>query len=185
LRFAGKCVAIISASLIAVRLIGMAFVFSRWTGFLAGAVILIVLLWTAPRWVNWLPGLLIFGVVNSVAGLLSHRVPTHPEAPVSSLVAVLLVIFYTGGCIVTSRYDAAHLSAFDRGALLTYSFCMIWPAFLVGKNLTHFSPIIGWSVGIGVTALVLSFLNHRRRRQNNWRSTHRPLQQADTVHYDN
>jgi hypothetical protein len=185
LRFAGKCVAIISASIIALRLIGMAFAFSRWTGFLAGTVISIVLLWTASRWVKWLPGLLIFGVVNSVAGLISHRVPTNSEAPLSSLVAALLVIFYTGGCIVASRYDATHLSAFDRGALLAYLFCMIWPAFLVGNNLADFSPIIGWSVGIGVTALVLSFLNHSRRRQTNWRSRHRALEQTDTAHYDN
>jgi len=67
------------------------------------------------------------------------------------------------GCIVSYHYDATHLSAVDRLALLVYLFCMIWPAFAT-NNLATVTPVVAWSTSIGVAALIASFAVHRARR---------------------
>ena len=56
-----------------------------------------------------------------------------------------------------------HLSALDRLALLVYLFCMFWPAF-AANDLTTVTPVIAWSIGVGVAALIASFAVHRARR---------------------
>jgi hypothetical protein len=162
LRFAGKFLLAVLGIIAALRLIWASFAFSRWTGFLVLAVLAMVLYATAPRWVRWLPGLLLFGVFNSLLGLITHHAPTNPRIAVPSGVAGLLVVFYAVGCIVSYYYDATHLSAVDRLALLVYLFCMIWPAF--GANdLATVTPVIAWSISIGVAALMASFAVHRAR----------------------
>ena len=163
LRFAGKFLLAVLGIIAALRLIGASFAFSRWTGFLILAVLAMVLYATAPRWVRWLPGLLLFGVFNSLLGLITHHAPTNTLGAVSAGVAGLLVVFYAVGCIVSYYYDATHLSALDRLALLVYLFCMFWPAF-AANDLTTVTPVIAWSIGIGVAAMMASFAVHRARR---------------------
>jgi hypothetical protein len=164
LHFAGKFLLALLGVIVALRLIGAAFAFSRWTGLLVLVVIAIVLYSTARRWVQWLPGLLIFGVINSLIGLVTHHAPTNPQVEVSGWVSGLLVTFYAVGCVVSYHYDATRLSVVDKLALLLYLLCMISPAF-VANNLATLTPIVAWSMGIGMAALIASFAFHRPRRR--------------------
>ncbi len=127
----------------------------------------ILLYLTASRWVRWLPALLIFGVINSLFGLVTHHVPTNSRAPVSMGVAGLLLAFYTVGCLISNQYDAGHLSMLDRAALVVYLFCMVWPAFGAPNDLSKLTPILAWGASIGMAALVASFVAHRIRRGRN------------------
>jgi hypothetical protein len=163
LRFAGKFLLAALGIVAALWAVGASFAFSRWTGFLVLAIIAIVLYATAPRWVRWLPGLLVFGVLNSLLGLVTHHVPTNPGVAVSAGVAGLLIAFYTVGCIVSYNYDAAHLSTVDRFALLLYLFCMVWPAFGARNSLATITPAIAWLTSLGMAALIVSFAAHRAR----------------------
>lgn len=162
-RFASKFLLVMLGVVVALRLVWASFAFSRWTGFLVLAVTAIILYLTASRWVRWLPGLLIFGIINSLIGLITHHAPTNPQVAVSAGVAGLLVTFYSAGCIVSYHYDAAHLSVVDRLALLLYLFCMMWPAF-AANDLATVTPVVAWSTTIGTAALLISFAAHRVRR---------------------
>ena len=114
--------------------------------------------------VRWLPGLLVFGAINSFLGLITHHVPTNRGVEVSAGIASLLLAFYTIGCIVSYHYDATHLSAVDRLSFLTYLFCMVWPAF-APNNLSAVTPIVTWSTGVGMAVLVASFVAHRAQQR--------------------
>jgi hypothetical protein len=162
LRFAGKFLLALLGIVAALWLVGQSFALSRWAGFVLLAVIAILLYSTVPRWVGWLPGLLVFGVLNSLLGLVTHRVPTNPGVAVSAGVAGLLLAFYALGCIVSYNYDATQLSVADRLALLVYLFCMIFPAF-APNNLATVTPAVVWSTTIGMVALIASFAVHRAR----------------------
>jgi len=162
LRFAGKFLLAVLGIVAALWLVGALFAISRWAGFVLLAVVTIVLYSTVPRWVGWLPSLLVFGVLNSLLGLVTHHVPTNPGVVVSAGVAGLLLAFYAIGCIVSYNYDATHLSAADRLALLVYLLCMIWPAF-APNNLAGVTPVVAWSTSIGMAALIASFAVHRAR----------------------
>jgi len=162
LRFAGRFVLYALGTVAALWIVGASFALSRWAGFPLLAVVATILYATAPRWVGWLSGLLVFGVLNSLLGLITRHVPTNPSVAVSAGVAGLLLAFYAIGCIVSYQYDATHLSAVDRLALLAYLFCMIWPAF-APNNLATVTPAVAWSTSIGMAALIASFLAHRGR----------------------
>ena len=162
LRFAGKFLLAVLGVIMALRLIGVALAFSRWTGVLVVVIIATVLYATARHWVRWLPGLLIFGVINSLIGLVTHHAPTNPQVEVSGWVAGLLVAFYAVGCVVSYHYDATRLSAVDKLALLLYLLCMVWPAFSL-NNLATLTAVVVWPMGIGMVALIASFASHRAR----------------------
>ena len=162
-RFGGKFLLVAVGIVGALWILGASFAFSRWAGFAVLVVIIIFLYASAPHWVRWLPGILVFGIINSLLGLLTHHVPTNSRAVVSADVAGLLLAFYVVGCIVSYHYDAAHLSAVDRLALLAYLFCMIWPAF-AANNLSAVTPALAWSTSIGMAALIGPFVAHRVRR---------------------
>jgi hypothetical protein len=162
LRFAGKFLFGLLGVVATLWLIGASFALSRWAGFVLLAVVAIVLSSTIPRWVGWLPGILVFGVLNSLLALVTGHVPTNLGAPVSAGVAGLLLAFYVLGCIVSYNYDAKHLSAADRLAILVYLFCMIWPAF-ASNSLATVTPVVALSTGIGMAALIASFTIHRAR----------------------
>jgi uncharacterized membrane-anchored protein len=162
LRFAGWFLLYALGIIAALWILGASFSYSRWAGFVLIAVIAATLYATAPRWVRWLPGLLVFGVLNSLLGLITRHVPTNPSMAVSAGVAGLLLTFYAIGGIISYHYDAAHLSAVDRLAFLVYLFCMIWPAF-APTNLSTVTPIVAWSTSIGMAVLIASFAVHRRR----------------------
>lgn len=161
--FAGKFVLAALGIVVALWLVGASFALSKWTGLLVLAIIGIVLYATVVHWVRWLPSLLIFGVINSLLALVTHHAPTNPQATVSAGVAGLLVAYYTVGCVISYHYDATHLSAVDRLALLLYLFCMIWPA-VAARNLAVVTPVVAWSISIGMVALIGSFIVHRARR---------------------
>jgi hypothetical protein len=163
LHFAGRFLFAALGVIVAIWSIGAAFAFSRWMGFLGLGVLGVVLYSTAPRWVRWLPGLLIFGVINSFIGLITHHSPTNPQVAVPEGGACLLIAFYTVGCIVAYHYDATRLLVVDRVALLLYLFCMIWPAFRA-TNLTSITPVVVWSTSIGMAGLIASFVVHRAGR---------------------
>jgi hypothetical protein len=162
LRFAGKFLLAVLGIVAALWLVGASFALSRWAGFALLAVVAVVLYTTVPRWVVWLPGLLVFGAINSLVALVTHHLPTNPGVAVSAGVAGLLLAFYAIGFMVSCNYDATHLSAGDRLALLVYLFCMIWPAFAT-NNLSTVPPVVAWSTSIGMAALVASFAAHRAR----------------------
>src|SRR6266513_1377095 len=65
-RFVGKVLAIIAVVIAAFWVIGYLFAFSKWAGFSSLGVVLIALYATAHRWIPWLPGVLVFGVINSL-----------------------------------------------------------------------------------------------------------------------
>jgi hypothetical protein len=160
--FAAKVLLAILIVVVALKVIGLVFAYSRWTAFGIVAVIAVVGYLTAHRWVGWLPGLLVFGVVNAIIGFVTHHSPTNPQVAVSLGVAGLLVAFYTVGSVITYHYDTRHLSVADRLALLLNLFCMILPVF--GENkLTVVPPIVGWSTSIGIAVLIASFVSHRAR----------------------
>ena len=163
LRFAGRFLLWALGIVAALWILGASFAFSRWAGFVLLAVIAAILYTTAPRWVRWLPGLLVFGVLNSILGLITRHVPTNPAVAVSAGVAGLSLAFYAIGCVISYHYDAAHLSAWDRLALLTYLLCMIWPAF-APNNLATITPVVAWSTSTGMAVLVASFVAHRAGR---------------------
>jgi hypothetical protein len=163
LRFAGKFLLVLTGVIATLLLFRISFAFSRWAGFLLVGVFTIVLYVTAHRWVRWLPGLLIFGVINSLLVLVTHKAPTNPGVIVSTGVAGLLLVFYAVGCVVAYYYDAAHLSAMDRCAWLAYLCCMIWPALAAHKDVVKVTSDIAWSVSVGVTALIAAFATRRMR----------------------
>src|SRR5262245_25891168 len=70
----GFVIAAISV-LLTLRILGLMFAYSPTTAFLAGAILLFLLYSTARRWVEWLPSLLVFGVFNSLIGLITHHSP--------------------------------------------------------------------------------------------------------------
>jgi len=162
--FAGKVLLAVLGVIMALRLIGLVFAFSRWTGFMVLIIIATILYSTARHWVRWLPGLLMFGVINSLIGLVTHHAPTNPQVEVSAWVTGISVIFYAVGCVVTYHYDAAQLSVMDRLALLLYLLCMIWPAFAASSP-AIVTPVMAWSTSVGMAALVVSFAVHRTRRR--------------------
>lgn len=162
LRFAGWFLLYALGIVAALWMLGASFSYSRWAGFVLLAVIAATLYATAPRWVRWVPGLLVFGVLNSLLGLITRHVPTNPSMAVSAGVASLLLAFYAIGCIISYHYDATHLSAADRLALLVYLVCMIWPAF-APNNLATVTPVVAWSTSVGMAALIASFVAHRGR----------------------
>jgi hypothetical protein len=166
--FASKVVSIISGICAVFWALRASFRFSRPAGFFVLGIFVIVLYETAARWVRWLPGLLPFGVINAVLALTSHHAPPSFRVAVSAGVSCLLLAFYGVGCLVSSRYNNADLSTLDRLALLVYLFCMIWPIF---ATLSHpvpakvtVTPVLAWSAGIGMAALIISFAAHHRRR---------------------
>jgi hypothetical protein len=163
LYFAGRVLLGLLALVAALWMLGASFAFSRFTGFLVLTIVAIILYCTAPSWVRWLPGVLIFGVLNSLLALVTHRAPTNSQVNVSAWVAGLSIAFYTVGCIVANHYDSAHLSAVDRLALLLYLSCMIWPAFSPNL-LATLTPGVAWSTSVGMVALIASFAAHRVRR---------------------
>jgi hypothetical protein len=155
IRFAGKFILVLAGFVTALWLVGNVVRISRLSAILVVVILAVVLYVTARHWIRWLPGLLIFGVLNSLVGLISHHAPTNPHVPVSSGVAGILLVFYLVGCVVSSQYNPAHLSVVDRCALLVYLFCMIWPAFVVPSGLGAFPPVLAWAAGVGVIALVI------------------------------
>src|SRR5690348_6343594 len=163
LPFAGKFLLILIGLVIALRLVGASFDFSQWAGFLVLLVIATFLYLTASHWVRWLPGLLIFGVINSLVALTTHHAPTNPNVKVPPWAAGLLIAFYMAGCVISYHYDAAHLSVADKLALLLFLFCMIFPALLSNNNFTQRSAAVAWSSTIGMTALIVAFVVHRIR----------------------
>jgi hypothetical protein len=162
LRFASTFLLGVLGIVAALWLVGASFALSRWAGFVLLAVVAVALYSSVPRWLGWLPGILVFGVLNSLIGLVTHRAPTNPGAVVSTGVAGLLLGFYAIGCIVSYNYNATLLSATDRLALLVYLFCMIWPAF-GPNNLAAVTPVVAWSTSIGMATLLASFVAHRPR----------------------
>jgi hypothetical protein len=158
LRFAGGFLLALLGVVVAFRLIAASVAFSRWTGGLVLVIIASALYSTASQWVRWLPGLLIFGIINSLVGLMTHHTSTNPQVAVPAGIAGLLVAFYSVGCIVSYHYDAV----VDRLAFLLYLFCMIYPTF-AAKDITTLTPVVAWSVSIGMAALLASFAAHRAR----------------------
>jgi hypothetical protein len=162
LRFAGSFLLWALGIVAVLLMLGAFFAFSRWAGFVLLAVIAAVLFATAHRWVGWLSGLLVLGVLNSFLGLITSHVPTNPGEAISTGVAGLLLAFYAIGCIISYHYDATYLSAVDRLALLVYLFCMIWPAF-APNYLAAVTPVVALSTSIGMAVLIASFVAHRVR----------------------
>lgn len=163
-RFAGRVLLVVAAFIAVLLILRFSFEFSRWAGFLVIGLIMIAIYATAHHWVAELPGLLVFGVLNSLFGLITHHAPTNPEKVVSMGLCGMLLVYYTVGCIIFYYYDVAQFSAVDRVALLVYLFCIIWPAFAAGGNLGVVTPAITWSMIIGMAALGVSFAIHRMQR---------------------
>ena len=160
-RTAFLVVAAIVGSWVTLRIIAISVAYSPWTGLWAIAMLALLLYSTAGRWVSWLPGLLIFGVMNSLAGLVTQRVPTHPDAPVSIGVASLLVLFYTAGAIAFYYFDPAKLSSIDRCAVLVYLACIVIPAVFAPNDLSAVNPVLLWSMIVGAAAPAVALFVRR------------------------
>jgi hypothetical protein len=158
--FARKLVLAILGSIVAVRALALLMAFSTWTEVLALSAIAGFLYVTAHRWVNWLPSLLLFGVLNSVIALITHHAPSNSHAPVSTVTATFLLAFYLGGSIGSYYYSSVRLSVLDRCSLLVYLACLVWPIVTAGNDLSALPPILVWSTVIGITAIFLPLATH-------------------------
>lgn len=161
--FAGKVLVVVAALIAALLLVRVAFELSTWAGLTVVGVYVVALYTTAIRWVAWLPGLLVFAVLNSAIALVTGHSPTNSQARVSTSLALLLLAFYTVGFLVSSWYDAMRLSALDRCAWLIYVACMIIPAFTPGSNLGNVTSAIAASAVAGIVVIVAAFGIHRKR----------------------
>jgi len=123
-----------------------------------------ILFWTAPKWVIWMPGIMVFGVANSLVGLVTRKVPTRSDSEVSTAVALLLCALYSVGCVVPLQYDARRISVLDRSALLVYIVCAIYPAYC-HTTLASVTPVVFSAVTIGIGAMSISLVAHRVRRR--------------------
>ena len=162
LRFAGRVLLCLLGFITLLWLLGRSFAYSHRAGYVFLAVIAGALCATAPRWVKWLPGLLIFGVLNSLFALTTGHAPTDHNVVVSRVVSGLLLVFYIVGWKIADHYNATPLSAFDRLAWLTYLICMIWPAFFK-PDLSTLTPVVAWPMGIGMGLVLTAFATHRWR----------------------
>ena len=163
MRFVGKFLLVVAGVVAGLLLFRISFAFSRWAGYTLVAVLTVALYATAPRWVRWLPGLLVLGIINSLVVLITHHAPNNPRVTVSREVAIVSLGYYAVGCAVTTQYDPSHLSAFDRFALLLYFACMVWPACLPHSQLADLTPTIAWPLGTGTAAIIVSFATRRMR----------------------
>ena len=117
-RFAGNVLAILAVAIAAFWIIGYLYAFSRWAGFLSLGIALIALYSTAHHWLPWLPGVLVFGVINSLLALITHHAPTNRAVSVSTTLAVFSLAFYALGCAVSFRVEK--VSVLDRCAWVVY-----------------------------------------------------------------
>jgi hypothetical protein len=161
--FAGKVLVVIAVVIAALVLVRVAFGLSTWAGLTVVSVYVVALYTSADRWVAWLPGLLVFSVLNSVIALVTGHSPTNSQTSVSTSMALLLLAFYATGFIVSCRYDATRLSALDRCAWLTYVACMIIPAFTSGGSLGNVTSAIAASAMTGIVVIVAALAVHRKR----------------------
>ncbi len=170
-RFVGKVLAIIAVVIAAFWVIGYLFAFSKWAGFSSLGVVLIALYATAHRWIPWLPGVLVFGVINSLLALITHHAPTNQTVSVSTALAALSLAFYALGCAVSFR--AEKVSVLDRCAWVVYLVAMFLPAAFVTSTSGTVTPAIAWPLFVGMTAIVISFVSHRIGHHNG-QLGHRP-----------
>ncbi len=164
LRFASKVFGVIVVVIAVLLILRASFGYATWAGFVALGAIVIALYMTAHRWVVWLPGLLIFGVLNSLISLITHHAPTNPHVVVSVGLAGILLTFYGVGCVLSYYYDPATLSILDRCAWLLYLACMILPAFSAEESHGAVTPTILAELAIGMVAIVISFAIHHIQR---------------------
>ena len=162
-RFAGKFLATLALFIAALWLIGACFRASKWAGLFAVVTVFVSLYLTAHRWVRWLPGLLVFGVLNSIFGLATHRAPTNSQTVLSTGFSALWLIFYLVGYLVSYYYDAEFLNPLDRCAFLVYLSSVGLSAFLSRDNAGVVTPSLLWSAAVGMAAIAVAFIVQRSR----------------------
>jgi hypothetical protein len=159
LRFAGVVLTVIAVVVLALWTLGALFRFSSVAGALGLALVAIGLYATAHRWIVWLPGILIFGVLNSLIGLMTHRSPTNPTVNVPTSTALFLLTYYLLGCIAS--YFAADFTTFDRFAWSSYVVLMFVPVALPSSESGVLTPIVASLYGVGMLLVVATLLCHR------------------------
>lgn len=117
-------------------------------GFLGIAAL--VLVFTMDRWVKVFPGLLAYGVLNSILMLTNGHAVNHPEVLVSKLEAAVLIVFFGAAVALSSRFTKHKLKVPDRFALLAFIFCFFWQA--VAPRLMLVALAIGFSCLVGAWA---------------------------------
>ena len=162
LLFAGKIILVLAAGIATLRIIGIAIAFSRWTGALSLCIVALALYATAQYWLRWLPGLLVFGVINGVVAASTHRAPLNYSVVVSTGLAILLSGFYAAGTVVSYYFGDARLSVFDRCAWLVYVSAMIVPAFITPQ----YGGVTKERASIIAVALVTIGMSFAIRRMN-------------------
>jgi hypothetical protein len=165
-RFVGKVLAIIAVAIAAFWVIGYLFAFSMWAGFSSLGIALIGLYATAHRWIPWLPGVLVFGFMNSLLALITHHAPTNQTVSVSTAMAVLTLAFYALGCAVSCRLGK--VSVLDRCAWVVYLAAMFSPMAFARSTSGTVTPAVAWPLLVGMTAIVISFVSHRIAHYSGW-----------------
>ncbi len=168
LLFAGRVILILAASIAVLRIVEVSVRHSRWTGGLVLCIVALALYATAHHWIRWLPGLLVFGVINAVVSLGTHRPPVNSLVTVSTGLALLLSGFYAAGALASYYLGDARLSVFDRSAWLVYVSAMIVPAFTIPQS-GVVTEEIAWSIAIALSTIGVSFTIRRmnmRKRQD-------------------
>lgn len=158
-RFVGKVLAIIAVAIAAFWLIEYLFAFSRGAAFSSLGIALIALYATAHRWILWLSGVLVCGVINSLLALITHHAPTNQTVSVSTALAILSLAFYALGSAVSFR--AEKVSVLDRFAWVVYFAAMFSPVAFASSTSGTVTPAIAWPLSVGMTAIVISFVSHR------------------------
>ena len=166
LTFGGKFLAWSAAALLALWTIGFAFQFSRWTGYLAVGILVVVLYATAHVWIRWQASLLIFAIVNSLLVLQTHRGLNNPS-PVSTGAALLMLLYFSVGYAIFNWYGEERITPLDRCASIVYSGSIIWVAAWDphgGKEPIVVTGGVLYPLVVGMAAIVISFAVHRVRR---------------------
>ena len=163
-RFAGNVLAILAVAIAAFWIIGYLYAFSRWAGFLSLGIALIALYSTAHHWLPWRPGVLVFGVINSLLALITHHAPTNRAVSVSTTLAVFSLAFYALGCAVSFRVEK--VSVLDRCAWVVYLAAIFSPVLFARSTRGAVMSAIAWPLFVGMAAILISFVSHRIARHS-------------------
>jgi hypothetical protein len=185
LAFAAKLLACLGVIVLGLWTIKVAIDFSKWTGLLAISMVVVLLLATAHRWIRWLPGILVFGVVNSLIVLTTHRVPTGPVS-VSTASASLMLVFFALGAAVSYCYGEERITPVDRCAFVIYCGSPVWAA-LTPDGLRSASVVTGpilYPLIVGMAVILVAFTIRLVRRRGSSqaggpRLRTKPLPRAD------
>src|SRR4029077_5580943 len=121
-----------------------------WTLLVIAAVILVA---TADRWGNALPGIMGVATINSIVTISTGHRPNNPSVLISHSQAIVATILLASSTILSLDFRARKLNLLDRMSLLIYASCIAWGA--VQVRVTYLAA------GIATFCLLLAWMYNR------------------------